>query len=179
MAAGAGAGFMTGGAPGAAVGAGIGLLSGYAGLRDRELNEMLRGEALNYTHDQFNFQLGNIKARPNTLTKVGALNANNKLWPIVEIWTCTEAEQKAVAAKIALNGMSVGVVDTLGTWIGNNWTATVGTTTYNTQNYIKAKLVRVEGINDESHYMRALANELNQGVYWIANGVLLPLMEEN
>ena len=179
VAAGAGAGFMAGGAPGAAIGAGIGVLSGYAGLRDRELNEMLRGEALNYTHDQFNFQLGNIKARPNTLTKVGALNANNKLWPIVEIWTCTEAEQKAVAAKIALNGMSVGVVDTLGTWIGNNWTATVGTTTYNTQNYIKAKLVRVEGINDESHYMRALANELNQGVYWIANGVLLPLMEEN
>lgn len=179
MAAGAGAGFMIGGFPGAAVGASTGLLSGYAGLRDRELNEQLRGEALDYTHDQFRFNLGNIKARPNTLTKVGALNANNKLWPIVEIWTCTEAEQKAVAAKIALNGMNVGIVDTLGTWIGNNWTATVGTTTYNTQNYIKAKLVRVEGINDESHYMRALANELNQGVYWIANGVLLPLMEEN
>lgn len=178
-AAGVGAGFMVGGPAGAAVGASAGLISGLAGLADRELNEQLRGEALDYTRDQFGYQMGNIKARPNTLTKVGALNANNKLWPIIEIWTCTEQELKAVAAKIALNGMSVGVVDKLGTWIGNNWTATVGTTTYSTQNYIKAKLVRIKGLNDESHYARALANELNQGVYWVANGTLLPLMEDN
>lgn len=115
LGAGAAAGGMVSGLGGAAIGGTIGGVASFAaGMHDRELNEMLRGEALNYTRDQFNLSMGNIKARPNTLTKVGALNANNKLWPVVEIWTCTEQESKAVAAKIALNGMSVGIIDTLG-----------------------------------------------------------------
>lgn len=161
-AAGVGAGMI--GGPG--VGIVAGAASAVAGIGDMIINEQLRKEQLDYTKDQFGFNLGNIKARPTTLARVGALNANNKLFPFVEVYDCTETEQAAVAAKIAMNGMTVGVVDTLDKYINNTWSGTVGSTRYNYQGYVKGKPIRLIGLNDESHYASTLAQEMVSGVYW-------------
>lgn len=143
-----------------------GVASGAAGIADVAINDILRKEQLDYTKDQFGFNLDNIKARPTTLARVGALNANNKLFPFVEIYDCTETEQAAVAAKIAMNGMTIGVVDTLDKYINNMWSGTVGSTRYNYQGYVKGKPIRLTGLNDESHYASTLSQEMVSGVYW-------------
>ena len=168
--AGAGVGTIAGGVYGrvaGGIGAGIAAgISAGAGAYDIYVNDILRKEQLDYTKDQFGFNLDNIKARPTTLARVGALNANNKLFPFVEIYDCTETEKAAVAAKIAMNGMTVGVVDTLDKYINNTWSGTVGSTRYNYQGYVKGKPIRLLGLNDESHYASTLAQEMVSGVYW-------------
>lgn len=179
------AGGATGGAmtktgpAGMLIGAGIGMAASvFAGIEDVRINKALRAEALDYTQDQFGFQMGNIKARPTTLARVGALNTSNKLYPFVEIWTCTTKEREAVAAKIALNGMSVGVAGTFGDFINVPWTATVNGKIYHSQNYIKAKLIKITNIGDESHYTNTLGNELNMGVYWAGDAELPEFITE-
>ena len=161
-----GAGFGVGALGGTRLGVGAAAVSAGAGLYDLWANDQIRAEQLDYTKDQFGFGLDNIKARPTTLARVGALNANNKLFPFVEVYDCTETEKAAVAAKIAMNGMTVGVVDTLDKYINNMWSGEVGSTRYNYQGYVKGKPIRLDRLNDESHYASTLAQEMVSGVYW-------------
>lgn len=176
---GVGAGMLAGPKLGVPFGVGAGIASGAAGATDIYINDQLRKEQLDYTKDQFGFNLENIKARPITLARVGALNANNKLFPFVEIYDCTETEKAAVAGKIAMNGMTIGVVDTLDKYINNTWSCTVGSTTYNYQHYVKGKPIKLEDLNDESHYAATLSQEMVSGVYWHGTDNVLPFMEVN
>lgn len=174
-----GAGFGVGAIAGPGFGVGAGIISGATGAADVVINDILRKEQMDYTKDQFGFNLENIKARPITLARVGALNANNKLFPFVEIYDCTETEKAAVAGKIAMNGMTIGVVDTLEKYINNSWSCTVGSTTYNYQHYVKGKPIKLEDLNDESHYASTLSQEMVSGVYWYGTDDVLPFMEVN
>jgi hypothetical protein len=147
---GAGAGAIVGGAYGAAAGA---LLSTAAGIGDVAINERLRTEALDYTKDQFGYQLGNIKALPNSITKVNAYTANNKIFPVLEKYTCTNEEKEALRSKIKYNGMSVGRIGTISDFLIQE------------ESYIKGKLIRLDGVADDFHVINTIANELNKGVF--------------
>lgn len=151
---GASTGFiMSGGnVPGAiAAGASAALLSGAAGMADVNINDKLRSEAIDYTKDQFGYSLGNIRAMPTTLNKVSAFNINNKIFPILEYYTCTETEKQALRNKIKYNGMSIGVIGTIQEYIQEEET------------YIKGRLIRIEGL--DNHTTTEIANELNKGFY--------------
>ena len=157
-------GGLVGGLVGGAIG-GVGSFA--AGLKDREVNETLRQEALDYKNDMFGYQLGNIKALPNSITKVTAYNIINNVFPIVEFYTCTKEEKKAVANKIAWNSMTVGRIDSIINYINNNWEYAVSTEEVITdQGYIKAKIIRIDGIADDFHLLNAISDELNKGVYF-------------
>lgn len=96
------AGSMLGGPIGAGVGAAAGAFASLVGgAADYNLNNQLRHEALDYTKDMFGYQLGNIQALPTTISKVTAFNRNNKIFPVLEYYTCTEREKEALANKIA------------------------------------------------------------------------------
>lgn len=151
---GAMAGMMTPmGGKGAAVGLATGAISAAAGLRDMALNEQLRNEAIDFTKDQFGYQLGNIKALPYSLTKVSARNADNKLFPFVEYYTATEREKQALRSKITYNGMTVMAIDNIANYLRE------------TPSYIKGKVIRLEGIEDDFHVVNTIAKEINNGVY--------------
>ena len=74
--------------------------------------------------------------------------------------------------------MSVGVAGTFGDFINVPWTATVNGKIYHSQNYIKAKLIKITNIGDESHYTNTLGNELNMGVYWAGDAELPEFITE-
>lgn len=100
-------------APG--VGTAVGAVAGAAvslagGIADAVNNNAMRAEAIDYRKDLFGYQLGNIKALPYSLAKTAAFNANNRPFPFVECYDCTDAELKALRAKIQFNGMTVGAV---------------------------------------------------------------------
>lgn len=158
---GVGIGSLIGGKGGLVGGIVSGAVSG-AGLGvDIAMQDQLQNEALDYKRDMFNYQLGNIKAMPDTISKVDAFNPAFTTWPFIEYYTCTKEEKQAVANKIAYNSMSVGRIGKIKDFKDNKWSygdiASKG--------YIKGSLIRVE-IDEDTHYINELANEIYKGVYF-------------
>lgn len=151
---GATAGAMMGN-PGLAIGGAVagGVASLAGGIADTIINQKLRNEAMDYTKDNFGFALGNIQALPHTLNKVSAINPNFRYFPILEIYDATEEEKNALRQKIAYNGMTVGKINTISAYIRED------------QTYIKAKLIRLLDVAEDTHIINEIANELYKGVY--------------
>lgn len=149
------------------IGAGVGAaVSAIGGIADYAINETLRNEAIDYAKDNFGYQLGNIQALPYTLTKVSAFNNNNKIFPVLEYYTCTDIEKEALANKIAWNGMSVMTIGKISDYIGNNWSyTTTNGKVIESQGYIKGQLIRLTGIQDDYHIVNAISGEIYKGVY--------------
>ena len=145
-----------GGAYGAAAGAVVGLgAGGIGGAIDAKLNEERRAEAKDYAIDRFKLNLGNIQALPECLTKSSAYDITSKIFPFIEYYTCTNEEITALENKIKYDGMTVGRIDTISTFMGGN----------EAQKYFKGQLIRALGIFDNEDFIEALYNELAKGVY--------------
>ena len=142
-------------------GIGAGIASAAGGIADMAINDKLHNEALDYKKDMFGYQLDNIKALPYSISKTTAYTYNNKIFPIIEYYTCTEEEKKAFANKIAWNGMTVGVIDKIINYKDNTWSYKDITD----KGYIKARLIRVEGIDDDTNLLNSLADEVFKGFY--------------
>lgn len=156
---GAGAGMVTGnafGPYGAAIGAVVGgaagaISSGIAGAADIRINQALRDEALDYTVDQFGYQLGNIQALPYSLNRVSSFNINNKVFPILEYYTCSDIEKDALRSKVKYNGMTVMTIGSIADYLTTE------------PSYIKGKLIRLDNL--DNHTINEIAKELNKGFY--------------
>lgn len=97
-----------GGPAGAIAGALLGgTLATAGGIADYELLKQRQEEAKSYATDMYGYQLGNIKAIPTSLSKTAAMNANTKIFPFIEYYTCTDAEKEALRNKIRYDGMTV------------------------------------------------------------------------
>lgn len=72
----------------------------------RELNDDARDNAI----QQFQYQIGNIQALPNTLTKVSAINPNYKVYPVLEVYECTEQESANLDSAIRYNGIDINII---------------------------------------------------------------------
>jgi len=156
---GGGVGSILGGV-GAGVGAGLSLAGGMA---DAYLNESKYKESRSYAQDVHNYQLDNIRALPYSLSKTSAFTFNNKVFPILEYYTCTEQEKTAVANEIANTGMTIGIIGNVGDYAFNTWSYE----NIASRNFIKCRLIRLEDIADDYHMIDDIANELNKGVYFV------------
>ena len=58
--------------------------------------------------------------------------------------------------------MTLGVIGKPSKYIKNNWS--YGTLT--DLGYMEANVIRIEGLNDDSHTLNAISEELNKGVYF-------------
>lgn len=158
----AGGTFGTGPA-GAIVGGVVGLAASGAGLAaDMHYTRALQNEALDYTKDNFGYNLQNIQALPDSIAKTTAYTANNKVFPILEYYTCKDEEKMIFANKIAWNGMTVMAIGSISSYLNNSWT--YGGIT--DKGYIKGQLIRLEGIYDDYHMLKAISEEINKGAYF-------------
>ena len=137
---------------GAAVG---GVISAGAGAADAVINEKLRAEAMDYKRDMFGMQMGNIKALPSNITKTTAFTYNNKIFPILEYYTCTDEEKTALANKLKYNGMTVGRIGKISDYLANA-----------NDQYIKGRIIRIEGVSDDFHYYKAISDEIYKGAFF-------------
>ena len=94
-----------------------------------------------------------ITNKKSSVTKVSAYNANNKIFPVLEKYTCTEEEKQALKSKIQYNGMSVGRIGTISEFLTTE------------ESYIKCKLIRLTNLPDDFNIVNTIANELNKGVF--------------
>ena len=149
-------GSIIGGPLGAGVGATVGAgASLAAGIADLSNMKRLQSEQKSYATDMYNYNLGNIKATPNTLTKTSAFTILNKLVPFLEYYTCTDDEKQAFINKLSYNGMSIGVIGTVGRYIDN---------IYNNHKYIQGSIIHIDIDNEDAHMRNAINDELMRGV---------------
>ena len=154
------AGGVSGSIVGGPIGAGVGATVGAgaslaAGIADISNMKRLQAEQKSYATDMYNYNLGNIKATPNTLTKTSAFTILNKLIPFLEYYTCTDDEKQAFINKLSYNGMSIGVIGNVGTYINN---------TYNNHKYIQGSIIHINISNEEAHMRNTINDELMKGI---------------
>ena len=153
--AGATAGLMMGGGAGAIAGAVIGAgVSGIGGAMDISNLKERQREAISYATDNYNLSLGNIRALPNSITKTSALTLNNKIFPFVEGYCCTEVDELAYLNKLKYNGMKVAIIDKMRNYLS-----------YQAYFYFRAKLIRLSDVSEDYHLVQVIDEELMKGVY--------------
>ena len=131
-----------------------GISSGIMGGVNLELNRSLRNETIDYTKDQFGYQLGNIKAMPQSVSKLASFTKNTPWFFMLEKYTCTPKEREAFRNKVIYNGMTVMAIGNIQDYI---WP--------DEKTYIKGKLIRINGFHECYHVLNQLASELNKGVF--------------
>ena len=164
---GAVSGAVSGAATGAMLGGGWGALAGgvlgagaslVGAAADQQLATARYNETVDYTKDQFNMNLQNVKAQAQALSKVSSFTPNNKVFPLLEYYTCTEAEKDAFRLKLKYNGMKINAImrieDLYNTFPQN----------IEDKRYTKGKLIRLN-INDDNHLVEHISEELNKGVF--------------
>ena len=134
-------------------GVGAGVFSAIGGGADFAMNKALQNEALDYKKDMFGYELGNIKAMPDSLAKVTAFTANNKVFPMLEYYTCTDEEKQALKDKIKYNGMTVMRIGKIVDFLQEDYS------------YIKGKVIRLDDIADDTNYLNQIADEIYKGVF--------------
>ena len=151
---GAMSGALVGGGVGAVVGGVLGTgASMVGGIMDVNMQQALHNEAIDYTRDNFGYQLQNIQALPNTLNKVSSIISVSKLFPFLEYYTCTNEEKEALENKLKFNGMTVGRIGKIIDYLQQD-----------TQTYVQGQLIRLEGKYD-THIANEIANEFKKGWY--------------
>jgi hypothetical protein len=106
--------------------------------------------------DMYNYQLGNIKALPQSLTKGDPITFNNKVWPIIEEFSCTEVEKQLLKDKIKYNGMTIMAIGNLENYSKSNDFDNV---------YVKGQLIRLTDVHDDFHIIDAIYQEVDKGFY--------------
>ena len=138
-----------------AFGAAAGIASGIGGIADLAFAEAKYRNSRQQAIDLHEYQLGNVKAQPDTLTKVSSYNVNNKYFPFVEEYSCTDGETDAFVAYLRERGCSIGVVSTVREALSQGEGG----------DYVKASVMRMPAIADDFHLASAIAEELETGAY--------------
>lgn len=153
------AGGMVGGPLGAVVGGALGSgASVGGGIADIFIGQKIRRENIQYQKDLFGFELGTIKARSESLTRTTSFNQNNKYFPYIEYYTCTEQEKQALLNKIQFNGMTIGVIGTIPDYLDPDGSLT----------YVQGTIIDIDIASDANVADRL--NQVLQGGIRIKNG---------
>ena len=144
-------GAMSGGMVGAIFGAVHGVLNTAADTVNDAVGYNLERD---YKKDMFTLQNGNVKALPNSLAKTDPFTYNNKKWPFLEKYTCTDEEKEALRLKLRYNGMNIGRIGKITEYINPS-----------EQRFFQGQLIRDNYIIEDSHMVDAIFSELAKGVY--------------
>ncbi len=149
---------------GKVVSAGAGVIAAgasYAGAEaDILFGNKIYEENKSYKKDIFEYSLDNVRALPNSIAKTTAYTENNKIFPVLEYYSCTDEEKNILANEIAQRGMTIGSIDYILNYVSNTWE-------YKgivARNFIKAQLIKTD-IKD-NHIADVLSTELAKGLYF-------------
>lgn len=147
-------GANVGGGVGAVAGAVVGgVASGIGGVVDVAMSQKLYDESKSYKYDMQKYSLGNIQALPNSLARTSAYNVDNKYYPFIEYYTCTDEEKEALRNQIKYTGMTVRRVGKLRDYLQSDYS------------YMQGKMIMIDGLSDDYELLKAISEEIMQGVY--------------
>lgn len=149
---------------GKVVSAGAGVIAAgasYAGAEaDILFGNKIYEENKSYKKDIFEYSLDNVRALPNSIAKTTAYTENNKIFPVLEYYSCTDEEKNILANEIAQRGMTIGSIDYISSYASNAWE-------YKgivARNFIKAQLIKTD--IEDNHIADVLSTELAKGLYF-------------
>lgn len=155
-------GAVSGGTGGALIGRGIGAAIGgvvggtaslAGGIADMKFSQQLYDESKSFKKDMRDYSLGNIRALPQMLSKTSAYNIDNKYFPFLEYYTCTDKEKQALRDQIKYTGMTVMRTGKISEFLQEDYS------------YVQGKMILLEEINDDTHLSMTIADEIMKGVY--------------
>lgn len=160
------AGAKAGGPYGAIAGAVGGAYMGTVGAviggeMDKDWLARQQAENKDYAKDMYGYQLGNIKAQPYALARSESLTNNHKIFPLIELYECTDEEVVNLFNKLKYNGMTIMAVGTLEDYANSQDIDRL---------YVKGQLIRVESIDDDFHIVDAIYAEVNKGFFIMQEG---------
>lgn len=123
------------------------------GIASNIMSDRLRDEQVNLKKDLFNYNLQNVQALPQSVSKTSAFNINSKYVPFLEKYTCTEEEKNALRDKLKWQGMTVMRTGQIQDYVWGDDT------------YIEAMPLRLTNLGEDTHMAQAIAQELNMGTY--------------
>lgn len=151
---GAMAGALAGGGWGALAGGLTGAVASVAGgTADIALLSERQAEQKSFALDNFKYQLGNIKALPDTINKTTPFTYNNKKFPFIEYYSSTDTEKTLLQNSIKYKSMKVNAIGTISEYLQEERT------------YISATLIRFEELGLNSNEAYEIYLELMKGVY--------------
>jgi len=151
VAQGAAQGGATGGWVGAIAGAGV---SALGGAIDYTMSEQKYKESLSLKKDLYGYNLGNVAALPNGLTKSMSLNENFKFWPFLEEYDCSDIEREALVLKLKYDGMTVMKIGKISDYLA-----------VNEETFIKGQIIRLENLPEATDVAYEIYNEIKRGVF--------------
>lgn len=131
--------------------------AGFGGAMDVKYKEMLRNDQIDKTKTLFNYNLQNIQALPNSISKSNPYNIDNKYVPYLEKYTCSDVEREAFKLKMKYDGMTIMRTGTLRYFL--NYKDEVE------ESYIKGAIIRFPNLSEDYNYAKELSNEVGQGFY--------------
>ena len=160
------AGAKAGGPYGAIAGAVGGAYMGTVGAviggeMDKDWLARQQAEAKDYAKDMYGYQLGNIKAQPYALARSESLTNNHKIFPLIELYECTDEEVVNLFNKLKYNGMTIMAVGTLEDYANSQDIDRL---------YVKGQLIRLESVDDDFHIVDAIYAEVNKGFFIMQEG---------
>ena len=101
-----------------------------------------------------NMSLQNIQALPASVSKTSNFNIEQPKVPYLEMYSCTTDEKENFEKYLALYSYSINRVGNIKDYLQKN-----------KRTFIRATLIRDEGIKDDSHLLADISQELSQGIY--------------
>lgn len=135
------------------IGGAAAVVSTGAGIADYAMSEKLRANERSQAYAMFNMSNENIRAMPDTLTKVSAFNPNNKIFPVYEVYSATDKEIAAFQNYIKYYGMTVGRIGSVAEYL---WPS---------EEFIQGRFIRFDNLAENTNIAAELNSEFMKGVY--------------
>lgn len=137
---------------GTAVGAIVGGVSGaITGAYNMGENIYNSNRAIGNYKRSFKWSCENIQAMPSTLNKISTLVNSNKIFPIIEKYTCLQEEKTNFGKYLYLNGQSIDMVGKIKDYWGGVFFP-----------YIEAVLIRIDNDSRWNGLTADMLNEINK-----------------
>lgn len=132
--------------------------SAWGNMREQQYNEDVQKIGLDNQKALYNLNLDNIQAQPNTISKLTSINQDFRIFPYVEVYSCSVEEERIYDDMIRYNGMTINVTGHISDYLKED-----------DETFIQAHLVRFYAVDtqDESDYVIVddINRELNLGIY--------------
>ena len=130
-------------------------ISAVAGAADVYMNLKLRRENINLQKDQFSYGLQNIRALPLTLSRTTSYTINNKYFPFLEYYSCSDVEREAFKNKIKYEGMTIMTIGTIRDYVSNE------------MQFVKGRMIKILGDDyyADTHISEEINSRVSQGIY--------------
>lgn len=157
------------GIAGAVIGGGTALASGIVNsvydAENAKTESQIRAVDRQNAIAQYQYQISNIKARGDTITKISTFNPDNKIYPVLETYTCTYQEQSQLTESVKWNGFGLEMFGSISDFGTNGAYISATPLRFATAYYTNATAPDDRDLLPPLNILNEIVKELELGIY--------------